>query len=274
MAVETPASAPAPTPASTAAASLRITPTWAMGSRRARHLVERNAYAYRRMWVMFVSGFFEPVFYLLSVTVGISRLAGTVAVGGRVITYTAFVAPGLMASAAMNGAVMDGTFAVFFKLKFAKVYHAILATPLNAGDVALGEISWAVLRGGAYSSGFMVVMAAMGLVGSPWALLAVPAALLEAFAFAAVAMACTTFMRSWQDFDFVTLALIPMFLFSATFYPLSVYPPALQTVVRLVPLYQAVALIRGFDLGIVGWSMLGHAAYLAVMAVVGLRIAS
>lgn len=248
---------------------------WALGSRRALRLVERNARVYVRMWVVFVSGFFEPLFYLLSISVGISKLAGPVAgPGGRLISYTAFVAPALMAVSSMNGAIMDGSFGVFFKLKFAKVYDAVLATPLGPGDVALGEISWAVLRGGLYSGVFLVIMSAMGLVGSPLAVLAVPAALLEGFAFAAVAMAGTTFMRSWQDFDFVTLALMPMFLFSSTFYPLSVYPPALQDLVRIVPLYQAVALIRGLDLGALDWAMLGHVAYLVVMALVGLGVAS
>lgn len=169
---------------------------------------------------------------------------------------------------------MDGSFGVFFKLKFAKVYHAVLATPLDTGDIALGEISWAVARGGLYSVAFLVIMAAMGLVHSGWAVLAIPSALLEGFAFAAVAMAGTTFFRSWQDFDFVTLALMPMFLFSATFYPLTVYPGPLRAVVRAIPLYQGVALIRGFDLGQVGWSMMGHAAYLLIMAVLGLAVAS
>ena len=255
--------------------SLRVLPPFASRARRASRLLERNSLAYRRMWIMFVSGFFEPLFYLLSVSVGISKLAGQV-VGpdGHLVTYTAFVAPALMASSAMNGAVMDGTFAVFFKLKFAKVYHAILATPLEPEDVALGEISWAVARGAVYSTVFLVVMAMMGLVQSPWALLAVPAAVLEGFAFAAVAMASTTFMRSWQDFDFVTMVLMPMFLFSATFYPLSVYPGPLRTVVQLVPLYQAVALLRPLDLGGVSWAMLGHATYLAVMAIAGVAIAS
>jgi lipooligosaccharide transport system permease protein len=255
------------------AMGLRVLPAW-MGTRRALHLLERNALAYRRMWLLFVSGFFEPLFYLLSITIGISRLAGTVAgPSGAPVSYTAFAAPALMASAAMNGAVMDGTFAVFFKLKFAKVYDAVLATPLDAPDVALGEISWAVARGAMYSTAFLVVMACMGLVHSGWAALAVPAAVLEAFAFAAVAMASTTFMRSWQDFDFVTLALMPMFLFSATFYPLSVYSAPLRAVVRVLPLYQAVALLRSLDLGGVNWAMVGHATYLAVMALGGLAVA-
>jgi lipooligosaccharide transport system permease protein len=256
------------------AASLRTTPLWLLGARRAWHLVERNGMVYRRMWVLFLSGFFEPVFYLFSISIGISKLTGAVSSGGRVVGYTTFVAPALVAASAMNGAVMDGTFAFFFKLKFAKVYHAVLATPLDSRDIARGEVSWAVLRAGVYSAGFILIMAVMGLIQSPWAILCLPSALLEGVGFAAVAMAGTTYMRSWQDFDFVTLALMPMFLFSATFYPLSVYPAVLQEVVRALPLYQGVALLRGFDLGQVSWAMLGHAAYLAAMAAVGLRVAA
>jgi lipooligosaccharide transport system permease protein len=144
---------------------------------------------------------------------------------------------------------------------------------MRAGDVALGEISWALLRGALYAVAFMAVMAAMGLVYSPWALAALPAAVLTGFAFAAAGMACTTYMRSWQDFEFVTLATLPMFLFSTTFYPLSVYPEPLQLVVRCTPLYQSVAMLRDLTLGHVHPSLLGHAAYLAVMGLIGLLVA-
>jgi len=258
-----------------AVSGLRVTPVWSLGSRRALRLLERNGRVYFRMWIIFVSGFFEPLFYLLSISVGISKLTGPVeGPGGHLISYTAFVAPALMAVSSMNGAVMDGSFGVFFKLKFAKVYDAVLATPMDSGDVALGEISWAVVRGGIYSSGFLVVMAFMGLVHSPWVVMAVPASLLEGFGFAAVAMAATTYMRSWQDFDFVTLALMPMFLFSGTFYPLSVYPAGLREVVLVTPLYQGVAVIRGLDLGTPNWAMLGHCVYLLVMSLGGLTVAS
>jgi lipooligosaccharide transport system permease protein len=95
-----------------------------------------------------------------------------------------------------------------------------------------------------------------------------------AFAFAALGIAATTFMRSWQDFDLVQLAVLPMFLFSATFFPLSVYPPPLQWLVQAFPLYHAVALMRGLTTGVVGWSMLGNVAYFIVMAALGLAVAS
>ncbi|MBY8852947.1 ABC transporter permease, partial [Saccharothrix sp. MB29] len=118
------------------------------------------------------------------------------------------------------------------------------------------------------------VMLSFGLVDSPWALLALPVCLLVAVAFAAVGMAAATFMRSWHDFDLVQLAVLPLFLFSTTFYPLSVYPGWLQAVVRCTPLYHAIELTRGLTTGNVAWADLGHVAYFAVMAVVGVAVAS
>jgi lipooligosaccharide transport system permease protein len=174
----------------------------------------------------------------------------------------------------MNGALYDSTFNVFFRLKYAKLYDAALATPMRPADMALGEVTWALIRGGLYACAFTVVMLAMGLVHSAWAVLAVPVALLIGFAFAAAGMAGTTFMRSWQHFEYVTLATLPMFLFSGSFYPLSVYPPAVRVVVECTPLYQGVALLRGLTLGVVGPVMLLHALYLAVMGLAGLSIAS
>jgi lipooligosaccharide transport system permease protein len=252
----------------------RIVPVPLLGTRRARHLVERNILVYRRSWVFFVSGFFEPFFYLLSIGVGLSKLVHLIHAGGHVIPFATYVAPGLLASSAMNGATLDSTFNVFFKLKIAKTYDAVLSTPLGPGDVALGELTWSLMRATVYSTAFLIVMAGYGYVLSPWAVLCLPAAMLISYAFAAVGMAATTYMRSWQDFDKVSLALIPLFLFSATFYPLSVYPGWLQAVVRCTPLYQGVVLLRGLDLGIVSWSLAGHAAYLAVAGCFGLVVAT
>jgi lipooligosaccharide transport system permease protein len=163
---------------------------------------------------------------------------------------------------------------VFFKLKYSRLYDAMLATPLGPVDIALGEIGWALIRGGLYAVGFLTVMLGFGLLTTPWALLALPAALVVAFAFAAVGMAATSFMRSWQDFDLITLAVLPMFLFATTFYPLSVYPRWLQVVVECLPLYHAVELMRGLTTGAVSWGLLGHVAYFLVMIVAGLLVAA
>ena len=244
------------------------------GGRASLHLIERHARAYKHAWLVLLSGFGEPVFYLLSLGVGLGKLVPPLTgPGGQQVSFAAFVAPALLATSAMNGAIYDSTFNVFFLLKYAKLYDAVLATPVRATDVALGQIGWALIRSTLYSAAFITVMLVMGLVQSPWAVLALPAAILTGFAFAAAGMAASTFMRSWQDFEYVTLVSLPMFLFSTTFYPLSVYPRGLQIVVECTPLYQAVTLLRGLTLGGVGPALLVPVGYLSVMAVTGLVVA-
>lgn len=241
---------------------------------RARRMVSRNAMAVKHYWWVPVSGLAEPVFYLLSIGIGIGKLVGGIrGPGGHVYSYATYVAPALLAASAMNGAIYECTFNVFFKLKYAKVYDAVLATPMRAIDVARGEIATALLRGVLYSTVFVVMMAALGDIPSAWGALALPAALLIGFAFAAVGMAGTTYMRGWTDFDLVQLVVLPLFLFSTTFYPLSTYPRWLQIVVECTPLYHGVALERALTLGLVGPALLGHAAYLAAMGLAGLAVA-
>jgi len=263
---------------STSAAPRPRRPLWFLPGalvRRPLRIVERNAIVYRRGWLVFLSGLVEPFLYLLSIGIGVGALVGKVpGPNGVPVEYDAFVAPGLMAAAAMNGAVLDTTFNFFIKLKYSHTYDAMLATPLGVHDVAVGEVLSALLRGAFYSTAFLVAMIAFGLVTSWWAILAVPAALLIAFAFAGAGLGLTTFMRSWVDFDYVNLALVPMFLFSATFFPISRYPDALQVVVKVTPLYQGVALLRGLTLGAVSWTMLLNALYLAVMGMIGVHVAS
>jgi lipooligosaccharide transport system permease protein len=252
----------------------RIAPPIPMfGARRASRVVERNVMVYRRIWLVLFSGFFEPLFYLLSIGFGVGALVGPVTgPDGQPISYSLFVAPALLASSAMNGAVYDSTFNVFFKLRYQKTYDAMLSTPLGVGDVALGEVTWALLRGTLYAIGFLVVMLVLGLVASPWAALVLPASMLVGFAFAAVGMAATTFMRDWTDFDWITVVTLPLFLFSATFYPITQYPEPLQVVVQLTPLYHGVALLRSLTLGALDVAILGHLAYLTVMGLIGLAI--
>ncbi|HSV64286.1 MAG TPA: ABC transporter permease [Mycobacteriales bacterium] len=245
------------------------------GGRGAHLLVERNAMVARRIWLLMVSGFFEPLFYLFSVGIGVGALVGRVPLpDGRLIGYSAFVAPALLASSAMNGAIYDSTFNIFFKLKYAKLYDAVLSTPLGTIDVAVGEIGWALIRGSVYAVAFLVVMLGMGLVGSWWALLALPAAILIGFAFAAVGMALTSYMKSWQDFEWVQLAILPMFMFATTFYPLGTYPRTLQIVVEATPLYHGIELVRGLTTGSVGVGLLVHVSYLLAMGLAGLAVSA
>jgi len=257
----------------------RIAPGWArqalgarLGGRRSLHLLERNARVMGRTWWIPLSGLAEPVFYLLSIGVGLGKLVGPIALGHRTVPYSLFVAPGLLASSAMNGAVYESTFNAFGKLHQSRVYHAILVTPITAADLALGEIATALARGFLSAVAFVVLMAALGDVGSAWMALALPAALLIGFAFAAVGMAATTFMRGWSDADMVQLVLLPLFLFSTTFYPLSTYPRWLGIFVELTPLYQGVSLVRALNLGAITPGLAGAAAYLLVLGVVGLQV--
>jgi len=243
-------------------------------SQRATAITERNALVYFRLWYMFVSGFGEPIFYLLSIGIGVGKLVGGVQFHGHEVEYAHFVAPGMMASAAMNGAVFDSTFSIFFKLKYMKLYDAVVATPVSTAQIALGELLWSLFRCASYALAFLLAMTLLGFTDSWLAVLALPAAVLIGFAFSAAGMALTSFMRGWRDFDFINLSLIPLFLFSATFNPLSVYPRGLQLVVQLSPLYHGCALIRACTLGDLGLEAVGHVAYLVVIGLIGMRVAS
>lgn len=241
--------------------------------RRPWRLVERNVVASRRLWYVFASGFLEPLLYLFSIGIGVGALVGTLPGPNGPIPYDVFVAPALMAVAAMNGAVLDTTFGFFVKYKYGHLYDAILATPMGVRDVARGEVRWALLRGTAYAGAFVAAMAALGLVSSWWAVLTLPASILIGFAFAGAGLAATTYMRSFVDFDYVNLVTVPMFLFSATFFPLARYPEALQWLVRATPLYQGVAIQRALVLGAPTLATVAHALYLAAMGAIGVRIA-
>jgi lipooligosaccharide transport system permease protein len=254
--------------------ALRIVPPGAFGSRRAIHMLERNAVIYRKGWYFLISGFFEPLFYLLSLGIGLNHLVGHLHEGSTVLTYAAFVAPGMLATSAMNGSMLDATFNTFFRLKVDHTYDSVMATPLSVEDIALGELSWCLTRGSLYSVSFLVCMWALGDTLSPWAALCLPVAILTALAFSSAGMAFCTFLRSWQDFDLVMLALLPMFLFSGTFFPISLYPSWIALLVRATPLYQGVALARACNLGVFSWADVGHVGYLVAMSLVGILATS
>jgi lipooligosaccharide transport system permease protein len=237
-------------------------------------MVRRNFLVYRQSWLVFLTGFAEPVLYLFSIGIGVGQLIDGFTFHGREVPYAVFVAPGMLAAASMNGALLDSTFGIFFKLRYDKVYEGVLATPMRTVDIARGELTWSLLRASTYSAGFLLVMAAMGLVDSWWALLAWPATWLIGFAFSGAGMALTTLMRSWQDFEYIQLAVVPMFLFSATFFPVTAFDGALRWVVEATPLYRGVALVRELTTGALSMDSLWSVLYLAVMGSVGLWVAS
>ncbi len=193
---------------------------------RSRAVVERSYIAFKSStWFVILSGFVEPVLYLLSFGYGVGQFIGNIDSGtGKMVSYAAFIAPGLLATSAMNGAVYDSTWNVFFKMHESRLYHGMLATSLGPLDVALGEMAWALLRGLVYAMGFMIVVAPLGLIPSWWGILAIPAAVLIAFGFAAFGMAVTSYFRTFQQMGLANIALLPIFLFSGACYPLTVLP--------------------------------------------------
>ncbi|MGO1173569.1 MAG: ABC transporter permease [Actinomycetaceae bacterium] len=237
-----------------------------------RAVIERGfAVVFAQNWIIVVSGFIEPVLYLLAMGIGMGGLVGEVSgPGGRTVDYAVYIAPALLATSAMNGAIYDSTFNVFFKLRYARLYQAMLQTSLGPLDVALGEIFMALFRGFIYACGFLGVMALMGLVTSWWALLMVPAAVLVAFGFAAIGMGVTSFMTSFQQMDVIGFVMLPMFLLSATLYPIDVYPEAVQWVVQALPLWHGVEMMRHLSVGHVDLATLGHLAYFIGMVGLGL----
>jgi lipooligosaccharide transport system permease protein len=244
--------------------------------RRALRMVQRNLLVYKHTWLVILSGFFEPVFYLAGIGVGLGALVPDI----EGVNYAAFVAPGLLAASCMNGAITDGFFNIFFKLHFQNTYDGILATPMRVPDVALGEALWALSRGSLYAAAFLVVLLVLGetsgqrMLLSPLAILAWPAALLASAAFSALALCITSFARKIQDFDLVmNLIFLPMFLFSGTFFSIGSLPVPVAAVIQVTPLYHGTEMLRQLTTGRVGATLLVHVAYLMLMTVVAFTIA-
>lgn len=219
------------------------------------------------------SGFLEPVLYLLAMGIGLGSMIGSLeGPGGTQISYAAYIAPALLAVSAMNGAVIDSTWNVFFKLNLAKLYRVMLNTSLGPIDVAAGEIALALLRGAIYAGGFTIVMVVLGLVSATWAVLLIPAAVLIAFGFASFGMGITSFMTTFQQMDWIEFVMLPMFLFSATFYPIDVYPHWVQVIIEILPLWHGVELLRSISQGVFSLALLGHLTYFIVMIVAGMLL--
>jgi lipooligosaccharide transport system permease protein len=233
----------------------------------ARPLVHRQIYVYRRSWAELVAAVVEPLMYLLTLGVGLGKLVGH-APGLPDVSYAAYVAPGLLAMAVMNAATNETIFGAFFRLRIEKLYDVVVATPMSIGEIVRGELWWATIRGVLAGAGFLAVMGLFGLVHSLTALLIVPACVVVALAFAAAGLIVATFVRDFGDFQWVQLVMLPMFLFATTFYPLSVYPRAVQVAVECLPLYHAINLMREPALDTLGSGAVVALVYLAAMTVV------
>nr|WP_198151210.1 ABC transporter permease [Kibdelosporangium sp. MJ126-NF4] len=232
----------------------------------------RSASSY--FWLV-LSGFLEPLLYLLAVGWGVGALIGAVPLeDSRTVPYQTFIAPALLATSAMNGALAEATINFFAKLRYLKHYDSVLNTPVTPAEITFGELLWATVRGALYSVAFLLVMVMMGLV-TPWAALAaLPAALLICLAFSALGLAMSTFMRNWSDFEYSGVVQFALFVFSGTFVPLSTFPEPLRILVELTPLYHGVDLIRAITLGPLTWTVVLNVLYLVLLTLTAAAVAA
>ncbi|MFE4668226.1 ABC transporter permease [Streptomyces sp. NPDC056716] len=241
-------------------------------------VVKRNARAMRTgpsAWLLVMAGLVEPLFYLLSIGIGVgSLIAQDISYRGHQIPYAAFVAPAMLATSAMTAAFSTTTFSFFAKLRQSKVYEAVLVTPVRPMEVAVAEVVWSALRGAVFCGLFLVAMVLLDTVPAGWALLALPASVLAVVAFAAIGLAASTLMRGWHDFDALTTAQMALFLFSGTFSPTQDYPVAAQALLEVTPLYHAVELLRRICIGDLGPQCAWHAVYLLAATALCLTFAA
>ena len=236
-----------------------------------------NLLAYKRTWRgSLTTTFLYPVLYLAAIGIGLGHLidhGSSRAVEG--VPYLWFLAPGLLAGTAMQIGANESTFPVMAGIKWLKTYLAMLATPLEVTDVLYGHLLWILTRVALASGVFLAVMAAFHTVVSIWAVAAFPAAVLTGAAFAAPVMAFSATRETDQSFIVLyRFCIVPLFLFSGTFFPISQLPGWLQLIARCTPLYQGVSLCRVLVLGRAGvWTALGHAGYLLLMLVGGVLAA-
>lgn len=234
----------------------------------------RNASMYARTWKWnILPNFFEPVFYLTAVGVGVGAYVQEM--GG--MPYIEFLAPGLVCVAAMNGASYEVTYNVFVRMNFEKAYDAMLTTPVEAEDVVAGEVLWALTRAAIYGGCFYLIVAVSGLAPLPGSLVAVPALLLSGLLFSALGVSFALHVRTIDVFSFYfTLFLTPLFLFSDVFFPLEErLTPFWLAVAEALPLLHPVRLARAsftgnYDAATVAWDV----GYVVVVSAVLLRFAA
>jgi len=234
---------------------------------------------YKRTWRgTLTTSFLYPVLYLLAMGVGLGHLvdAHLAASGSRGrlggATYVEFIAPGLLAATSMQLASNEAMYPVMHGLKWVRSYHAMIAAPITVRHVQLGHLAWIATRLASSAAIFLCILAAFGDVGSPLAVLALPCAVLTGLAFAAPIMAFTATQENDNAFSLLyRMGIVPLFLFSGTFFPLSQLPGFLQIIARATPLYHGVALCRGLVLGRLSLaSAVAHVGYLIALVTIGL----
>jgi len=230
-------------------------------------------YQYKRTWRgSITTSFLYPVLYLAAMGLGLGSL-----IKGRVdgVRYLDFLAPGLLASTAMQIGGNEAMYPVMAAIKWLRTYFAMLATPLSVIDVLVGHLAWIALRLVMVTSIYLVIMSAFGTVHSALAVFALPVGVLTGLAFAAPIAAFAAAQQNDTGFSTIyRFGLIPLFLFSGTFFPISQLPGWLQVIARITPLYHGVTLCRGLVLGNLQlWPSVAHAAYLVGLVALGFRLA-
>ena len=257
------------------AAITAVQPGWRSSSRSLRAF-QCWLTVYRRIWRSSIwSSVLGPVCYLGALGFGLGALVdkhSLASLGG--VSYLAFVAPAILASGAMQTAMGEASYPVFGSLKWNRIYIGAQASPLGPADIFRGHLMFMVMRLAMNCAVVMLVMWAFGATRSPWVVLAYPAAVLTGLAFAAPIAAWAVTVKVETSFSYVfRFVMMPLMLFSGTFFPLSQLPAGLRTLAYVTPLWQGVALCRAFSLGTAAddpVGMLGHAAYLTVLAAAGI----
>ncbi len=233
---------------------------------------------YKRTWRgTLTTSFLYPLLYLLAMGIGLGHLVdnhlatsgGLGRLGG--VSYVEFIAPGLLAATAMQMGMNEATYPVMRGVKWDRTYFAMISTPIPVSHIQYGHLAWVATRLALAAAVFLGVIAAFGDVNSPLAILAVPCAMLTGLAFASPMMAFAATQENDNSFTLVyRMAVIPLFLFSGTFFPISQLPSWLQVVAVATPLYHGVELCRGLVLGRLDfWPSIGDAAYLLAVVIVG-----
>jgi lipooligosaccharide transport system permease protein len=229
---------------------------------------------YRRTWRGSIySSVLSPLLYLGAMGLGLGSLVdkhGTASLGG--VSYLAFLAPGLLAASAMQAAIGESTYPVLASVKWLKTYQAAAASPLRPADLFRGHMLFTGMRLAMNCAMFLATMAAFGAVRSPWAIAALPVAVLTGLAFAAPVDAWAVTREKDQGFALVfRFGMIPLFLFSGTFFPITQLPAWLRPLAYFSPLWHGAALCRELSLGTATLAgALGHLAFLAAIVAVGL----
>jgi lipooligosaccharide transport system permease protein len=239
-------------------------------------MVQRNALVYRRVWRGSVfSSFLQPTLFLLAMGLGLGAMVDPAAAalpGG--VSYAAFLAPGLLAAAAMQSATFESSYPVLGKLIWFRNYEAIAATPMRVSDLVLGELAWIALRLTTNAGAFVLVMTAFGIPRSPRVLLAIPAAVLTGLAFAAPIIAYAATLKNTSSFNVLfRFVITPLFLFSGVFFPIARLPEVLERAAWFTPLFHGVELVRGLTLDVLPAAWATHVAFLVTLAAAGFVLA-